>query len=49
MWYDGIFPREENPYLTAKLGARKIEAGVCPPMPRISRGDIVLESLTKRI
>ena len=28
----GPSEREENPYLTAKLGARKREAGVCPPV-----------------
>jgi hypothetical protein len=37
MWYDGTFQREENPYLTAKLGAGKREAGICPPVLRYNK------------
>ena len=36
-----------NPYLTAKLGARKREAGVCPPVRE--KKEIWLELLTFRI
>jgi len=32
MRYDGTSSLGVNPYLTAKLGARKKEAGVCSPM-----------------
>jgi len=32
MRYDGASSLGVNPYLTAKLGARKKEAGVCSPM-----------------
>jgi hypothetical protein len=41
MWYDGTYQRETNPYLTAKLGAKEREFGVCLLMSRYDRSDIV--------